>query len=277
MDTETRRNRRGPQNGGANSRTNQVYRKLCADLMAGVFAPQGRLTEEQLAGRYGVSRTPVREAIARLIKDGVLVKRDGGLYPHVPSFPELADDYELRLTLERQGINRVLAGTAAGYDQRLLRKELARWQKFADKPPQPGPQFVAEDEAFHRTLLAAAGNPQLALALDQVAARIRPVRMYDYLTPDRMTATITEHLALLHLVLSGELATALQVLETHVGASRDVVVHRAVLALSAAAPQWAVLHPQALPAPVAVAPMAVAHGPAAPVVEVPGAETLEEK
>src|SRR5690554_4594781 len=51
MDTETRRNRRGPQNGGANSRTNQVYRKLCADLMAGVFAPQGRLTEEQLAGR----------------------------------------------------------------------------------------------------------------------------------------------------------------------------------------------------------------------------------
>ena len=90
----------------------------------------------------------------------------------------------------------------------------------------PDAGFVAHDEQFHTTLVDASGNPALTQALVQVNSRIRAVRMYDYLTENRMTATITEH------IVRGHLPAARDALRHHVGASQDVVLERAANALA---------------------------------------------
>lgn len=211
----------------------RVYRALRADLMSGAFPPSDRLGEGKLAARYEVSRTPIREALARLVADGLVQRGEGGLYPYRPKFSDLNDLYELRFTLELRGFER-LAPTRARHDPDLLGPELDDWHALQRDPPLPDAGFVDRDEQFHVTLLAASGNMAFVEALHAVNARIRPVRMYDYLTPDRMSATITEHITVLELALDRRLEEAQAALRGHIDASRAVVVARAEQAISMA-------------------------------------------
>jgi len=217
--------------GSGTSRRERVYLTIRDELMSGRVSPYERLTEERLAERHGVSRTPVREALTRLLADGIVVKRESGLHLYVPSFRELTDLYELRITLELRGLTRALEDPTVHHDRARLEGELAHWYGFRDDRPAPDAGFVSQDERFHFTLLDSSGNPALTQALAQTNRRIRSVRMYDYLTEDRMAATIAEHIGIAELVVRDRLPQALEALRAHVGASREVVMERAAAAL----------------------------------------------
>lgn len=212
----------------------RVYLALRADLMGGKHAPADRLGEEKLAGQYGVSRTPVREALARLVADGLVERSEGGLFPYRPRFDQLAGLYELRFTLELRGIERIMDDPGGKHDPDILGPELDYWTALRANPPAPDAGFVDSDEKFHSTLLASSGNRAFVDALLTVNARIRPVRMFDYLTADRMDATISEHITIAELVLDGRLAEAHHALKTHIDESRQVVVERAAEAVAMA-------------------------------------------
>ncbi|WP_301849074.1 GntR family transcriptional regulator [Rhodococcus pyridinivorans] len=211
----------------ADTRRERVYKALRDRLMSGTPSPDERLSEERLAEQYGVSRTPVREALARLVSDGLVERRDQGLYPYRPRFDDLADLYELRTTLELRGIRRALDGESVRHDPDVLGPELDRWYEIREEPPEPDAGFVTLDERFHMTLLAASGNRALCDALASVNAKVRPVRMFDYLTPDRIVATVVEHIEVAELVLADKLDDAHDLLLAHIDTSRSVVVRRA--------------------------------------------------
>ncbi|WP_458117202.1 FCD domain-containing protein [Arthrobacter sp. D2-10] len=145
----------------------------------------------------------------------------------LPTFEELAGLYELRVTLELRGIGRALEESSNLHDADALERELQRWSNLAQNQPKPTPRFVAEDEQFHVALLASAGNPALAAALITVNDRIRALRMYDYLTVDRIHSTIQEHINILELLLQRKLSPAYEALRDHIGASQSVVMERA--------------------------------------------------
>ncbi|GAA4286899.1 GntR family transcriptional regulator [Georgenia daeguensis] len=208
-----------------------MYEALRDELLSGAVSPFDRVTEERVADRFGVSRTPVRAALGRLLSDGLLVRRDGVLYRYLPSLHELTEQYELRLTLERRGIERAAQVPGAGHDRAALEAEVDLWRRRRRDGVAPDAGFVTADEQFHVTLLRAAGNAELAAALIAVNRRIRAVRMHDYLTQDRVDATVAEHVAIGELVLGGHLPEALEALETHVGRSHAVVEARAARAL----------------------------------------------
>ncbi|MET0197984.1 MAG: GntR family transcriptional regulator [Rhodococcus fascians] len=209
----------------------QVYVALRQDLMAGVFDPTTRLGEEKLAEAYGVSRTPVREAMARLLADGLVQRLDAGLFPYRPRLDDLADLYELRTTLELRGIDRV---DTEPHDATAVREVLNDWTQARSSLPHPDAEFVARDESFHVTLLAASGNPALAEALRAVNARIRPVRMFDSLTRERIASTVDEHVAIWAAVVEGDLAAARASLLAHIDLAQRIVIDRATQALSMA-------------------------------------------
>jgi DNA-binding GntR family transcriptional regulator len=218
--------------GQPGSRREQVYADLRRRLMVGEFGMQTRLGEERLAAELGVSRTPVREALIRLAADGLLARRDSGYYPVLPDLTDLRDLYELRVTIELRGLARAIESDVVGHDAVLLERLLQEWQAIRDEPPAPDPQFVLLDEDFHVTLSRASGNPALTDALEAVNARIRPVRMYDFLTEDRIELTIAEHLEIVELTLDRRLNEALAALHRHVGESMEVVEQRVVRALT---------------------------------------------
>jgi DNA-binding GntR family transcriptional regulator len=216
----------------AGSLAEQVYADLQYRLMMGDFGAQTRIREERLAAELGVSRTPVREALIRLTVDGLLVRMDSGYYPVLPDLSELRDLYELRITIELRGLARAIESEPVVHDAGLLEPLAQVWRDLRDDPPPAGPRFVLLDEDFHVTLCRSSGNLALAAALESVNTRIRPVRMYDFLTADRIAATIAEHVEIVELVLEHRLTEALGALHRHVGESMEIVEQRVVRALT---------------------------------------------
>jgi DNA-binding GntR family transcriptional regulator len=214
------------------SRRDRVYGLLREEVLSGRVTPHTRLGEVRLAERFGVSRTPVREALARLYSDGLVERRENGFYVTVPNLAELRDLYELRVALELRGIARAIEDPSVRHDRDILLGELDRWEKLRADPPEPDASFVLLDEEFHAALSTASGNRALTDSLVSVNQRIRRVRMYDFLTEDRITSTIAEHVQIVEHLLSDELDAAYRALHEHVGASMEVVLERARRALT---------------------------------------------
>jgi DNA-binding GntR family transcriptional regulator len=216
----------------ARTRAEQVHQSLRDDVLNGRITPRTRLAEEPLARQHSVSRTPVREALTRLQADGLIERRDGAFFVVVPNLDELKDLYELRVTLELRGITRAIESPAIRHDPQTLTTELDKWYELRASPPAPDPNFVVLDERFHGELSRASGNPALTEALVAVNQKIRRVRMYDFLSEDRIHATIAEHIEIVELTLAGKLDEAYVALYEHIGASMDVVLERAKRALT---------------------------------------------
>ena len=216
-------------------RRDQVYGELRKRLMLGEFPVNSRLVEERLAQVLGVSRTPVREALVRVLADGLVNRVDGGYYVALPDFTGLRDLYDQRITLELRGISRALESDAVRHDLALLEPLRDSWRGLWDDRPEPNPDFVSVDEDFHVTLLKSSGNAALAQTLVSVNSRIRPVRMYDYMTEKRIELTISQHLGILEAVFATRMDDALLALRHHVGESLEVVERRAARAITAMA------------------------------------------
>lgn len=200
--------------------------------MMGEFPLHTRLVEDRIAAELGVSRTPVREAMRRLLSDGLVTRIDGAYFASIPDLVGLRDLYELRTTLELRGVTRALESAAIRHDPALLEPLRDEWREMWHDRPEPAADFVVMDEDFHVTLLRSAGNDTLTQTLESVNARIRPVRMYDYLTEERIELTISQHLEVVEAVLAGRLEDAARSLSRHVGESMDVVEKRAAHALT---------------------------------------------
>jgi DNA-binding GntR family transcriptional regulator len=156
---------------------------------------------------------------------------DGGYVPVVPDVAATRWLYEVRAGLELQAIQRP-ARSGTTHDAVRLAALVEEWEGRATEPPEPGPSFVVVDETFHVGLAEAAGNPPLVELLRQVNDRIRSVRMVDFLTADRIRATITEHLGIARSVLAGDLIEAEQRFLGHLDHSQAVVEQRVAAAIA---------------------------------------------
>jgi DNA-binding GntR family transcriptional regulator len=216
----------------AKSRREDVYVQLKRMVLQGAFPTRVRLVEDRVAERLGVSRTPVREALVRLHADRLLRRyADGGYFVAEPDLVDLRDLYELRITLELRGITRGLEGHSR-HDLGVLEPLRDRWRALSLDLPEPDAAFVEVDESFHVALSRSAGNSALTDMLETVNERIRPVRMHDFLTEDRIKLTVSQHLGIVEAVLAGGLDDALRKLHEHVGESMEVVERRAAHAIT---------------------------------------------
>lgn len=215
----------------ARSLREQAYLSIRRMVMLGEFPTGQRLAEEQLAEQLHVSRTPVREAFVRLHADRLLHRfTDGGYYVAEIDLLDLRDLYELRLTLELRGVNRAREARIE-HDREALVGIRDEWLAIQADPPEPDGSFIALDESFHVELARSSGNVALVEMLESINVRIRPVRTYDFLTEDRITTSISEHLLIVEALLDGEVELAAERLREHIGASLEVVEQRAADAM----------------------------------------------
>lgn len=208
-----------------------AYTSIRRMVMLGEFPTGQRLAEEHIADRLKVSRTPVREAFVRLHADRLLDRyADGGYFVAEIDLVDLRDLYELRLTLELGAINRAREDSVQ-HDIAALETLRGIWLEVRADPPAPDGSFIEKDESFHVALARSSGNAAIVEMLESVNVRIRPVRIYDFLTEDRIATSIEEHLQILEAVLAGEIRIAADRLREHIGASLTVVEERAAEAM----------------------------------------------
>jgi DNA-binding GntR family transcriptional regulator len=215
------------------SRSELAYGELKRRLLLGEFPLRDRLAETRLAALLDVSRTPVREALARLHTEGLVERHpEGGYRPAPPDLHHTHELYQVRFALEYHALQ--LPGEAgATHDRETLEALHLEWTDLAAARDLPvDATFVLLDEDFHVRLATAAGNAALVETLVTVNERIRPVRMHDFLTAERVLVTIEQHTGVLEALLADDLPTTRQRLDHHLRQSLDIVEARAATALA---------------------------------------------
>lgn len=141
------------------------------DIVSGVFEPGGRLTEEVLARRYGVSRVPVREALRTLESEGfVTTRRHAGACVAEPTEQEAADLLELRMLLEPLAAARA-ARRRTDAHLKVLRGLVRLGQERARRGQ--GEDLRSLGGWFHETLAQGLRQPRADLAAHADAAQDR--------------------------------------------------------------------------------------------------------
>lgn len=221
----------------ANNLAEQVMARLSADIRGGRLAPGARLpTEQALTTELGVSRTVVREAVAALRADGLIVTRRGsGAYvadpaagpfriaaPRATSLDDILDVMELRLSVEVEAA----AFAAERASRRQVATIRAAWQSI-ETALKRGEGAVAEDFAFHRAIAEATGNSQFPRFLAYLGSHVIPrqsVRLSVDTLAERRTylARIQhEHSRIVAAISDGDVTEARRAMREHLTRSLD--------------------------------------------------------
>lgn len=154
-----------PDSADQQPRGEVAYQKLLAAIQHGELKPGTRIREVEVAERFGISRTPVRDAIRRLESDGLLI--------HMPRHGAVIKELDHREVIELYEIREVLEGTAARYAARHASElEIAELEDLNEMMLKNGkdPIKVAEaNRLFHHALYRTANNRYLIDALNSLS------------------------------------------------------------------------------------------------------------
>lgn len=220
------------------SRADEVYEQLKRDVAEFKLVPGDRFTENELCERLDVSRTPVRQALFRLQQEGyveVLFRSGWRVLPF--DFDQFEQLYDLRMVLETTAAQRLCSGDEK-VDRSLLDQLAAIWLVPVAERSTDTREVAQWDEAFHCTLVAAAGNAEMTRVHRDVTERIRIIRRLDFTKPARIDATYEEHAKILRSIQRKRGDQAMLLLRTHIQTSqaevRKITLHQVHLARQAA-------------------------------------------
>ena len=192
----------------------RIYQNLRQGIMTLELYPGSRVTETELAQRFGVSRTPVREALQRLAVEGYLtIRPKHGCYIRQLDVFELAESYDVRVGLELESV--ALMG------KRIPYREVAELAEDWD-PGRAGyglegtESFKDAEESFHIRLAGLCGNPVLVQYLKDVNNHIRIVRRLGLPDRDSVLKTYHEHYDICQRILANDLDGAATLLRAHI-------------------------------------------------------------
>ena len=180
-------------------------------VTSGQYRPGDHLGEVELAGRLGVSRGTVREALRHLQQEGLVTAGARGmLRVRSHSATEIRELFEVRAALEGLAVRLLIASPQRDAAVATLRRALSA----LDQAP---PDFIAHvdaDMAFHLLLCQLSGNSMLATAWQQLAGRIRVTIM----ARGEAQATLMSggyHAPIVDAIEAGDIAQAVEVLQQH--------------------------------------------------------------
>ena len=195
-----------------------VYEELKREILVGEIAPGTRMMEIELADEMGVSRTPVREAIRKLEKEGlVTIEPRKGAYASDVSIKDMVDVLEVREDLEAMAAQKVNKDEKQALIEATMEyKEAVESERTED--------IIRCDEKFHQLIVNYSGNKTLIQLFSQVqelALRFRYRYYDDFSRYERMPM---EHREIEEAILSGDYEKARVAAGEHVKKLKQFVI-----------------------------------------------------
>jgi DNA-binding GntR family transcriptional regulator len=193
-------------------------------IMDGTLRPGTQLTESRLASQLHVSRGPVREAVQRLVQQGILRnERYRGVFVATLTTEDIVDIYEARIAVERAALTKLMT-------RRIDRSVLVQLQELIDEAArvrgqQPWDVVTSVDLEFHHAIVDASGSKRLARIWESLMVESRMcVAMLQSEYWNYQQRIEHDHRDLLDAIARGELQRASIHLEHHLrGTIRDIV------------------------------------------------------
>jgi DNA-binding GntR family transcriptional regulator len=184
------------------------------DIVAGRALPGERLDEVSLADRFGVSRTPIREALRQLAEAGFIELRPHrGAIVSAPDPRRMIEMFEVMAELEAM-CARLAARRLSDVDEAALKATLAACRKAAKAGDTDA--YYYENERFHRAIYAASGNGFLAEQAIVLHKRLAPFRRLQLRVRNRMRVSQEEHERIVEAIRCGDVAGAESEIRAHV-------------------------------------------------------------
>lgn len=183
-------------------------------IVTGAFPPGTRLDEQELADTFGVSRTPVREALIQLSSAGLIEirPRRGATVPEVGA-DRVCEMFEVMAEMEamcgRLAARRITPGEQVALQDAHRACEAAR---DADAPD----TYYQLNEVFHRCIYEASHNGFLVEQATALHRRLRPYRRLQLRVRNRMATSFNEHQAIVDAIIKGDSDLAAAQLRAHV-------------------------------------------------------------
>jgi DNA-binding GntR family transcriptional regulator len=203
-------------------RTN-VYERIRTEILSCEIKPGSLIQERDLAERYAVSKSPIRDALLRLEAQNLIeVMPRKGYRVRPISVADARELYEMRLMLERACVTRLIESGSA---ERL--KELDIYRRAPDGDGLPS--WIAYNREFHIAIADACGNARLANAAREV------LEQFDRLTLISVTADesggdlshfVDEHTAIIEAIQRSDKRAATSLIRGHVESSRKRLLNR---------------------------------------------------
>lgn len=194
-------------------RLTSLLRRMAADFE---IKPEERIVEGEMAKRLNVSRTPLREALNRLVSEGYLTNTGGrGFFCRALTPERIMDLYEARAALECEALRHAIT--------RASDADIATLAARLEAPPEAANRLdlLEMDEAFHLGLTALSGNAELKRLLENINGRIRYVRMIGLNAGGGVVAQLAAHRAILQAVQSRDLDAAMGALRSHIEVRKE--------------------------------------------------------
>jgi len=176
------------------------------------FKPGERINEVQLAKQLGVSRTPLREAMQKLVSEKLLRwERNKGFFCHMLNEKEVFNLFEFRKIIEEQAA--YLSVKRATDDELLAVKKIAlEYSNISNDVRKE--KLIAMDQQIHESMVALSGNHELLSTLRQINQRIYFIRWVNI--ANRPTDNHTDHLDYIDALLERNAEKAVSIISQHI-------------------------------------------------------------
>lgn len=198
-----------------------VHDRLKAMILSGELPAGTPLQEKLFAERLGVSRTPVREAVAKLTSEGLVTRNGGGGVPTVSriSVTEIMEILHVRRLLEGETARQAAGVNASPEPFLAMRKRLAQYLE-GERPSVA--DYAQFDEDFHTLIARTAGS---ALLTDLVKGLKLKTRIFDNGSiPERFEPGCHEHIAIVDAILARDPPRAEAAMLRHIDNARAAIL-----------------------------------------------------
>ena len=196
------------------TRSFELREKIEDEIATGRIMPGAKLDETELAARFRVSRTPIREALIQLASTGFVEMRPrrGAVVPELAP-RRLVEMFELMAELEAM-CGRLAARRMSDTDHRPLVHAQEACEALSQKRDPDG--YYHQNEAFHHVIYEASHNSFLAEQASALHRRLGPYRRLQLRVRDRITTSCAQHRHIVAAILEGDGEKAAELLREHV-------------------------------------------------------------
>ncbi|HHV59005.1 MAG TPA: GntR family transcriptional regulator [Clostridiaceae bacterium] len=199
----------------------QAYNALKSKILNKELPPGTRLIDTQLAKEYGISRTPLRDAIRKLTEEGLIVndKTRKGYFVFQPSEKDIEELFELRLMMDLAAVTKlireVLPNNPSAIEQLIHSFEFTSNSKDSEKG------FIQRDEDFHDTIIRLTGNFRLMSYYSDISNQMRIFRKFTSSDTERMNQANSLHEQILTGLKNLDLDMATDAVKKHTKLSKQ--------------------------------------------------------
>jgi DNA-binding GntR family transcriptional regulator len=201
-------------NGGKVTLAEELRLQLADDIVRGTLPPGSALDESEIARRFGVSRTPVREALRQLVASGLVESRaHRGAVVARPSLERLTGMFEAMAELEAlcAGLAAERMPPAERHALEAVHEEL-RVLSHAGNPD----RFHEVNERFHNAIYAGSQNAYIAEMTLATRVRVQPFRRAQFRNLGRLAKSHAEHGRVVEAIMRGDRVGAASAMRAHI-------------------------------------------------------------